>query len=153
MTESLALPALPAFAVAFDPVPVAARHDGWMPDKQRGFIDALAACGCVKAAAKHVGMTAKSAYRLRSRADAASFAAVWDQARREGFARTRDNAVERALYGERVPIYRGGRQVGTRVRFNDRLILAVIRHDTARLRAIGSSATPNGSPVVPGDIL
>ncbi len=76
MTES---PALPTFDVPFDPVPVAARHDGWTPEKQRGFIDALAACGCVKAAAQHVGMTPKSAYRLRNRADAISFAAVADR--------------------------------------------------------------------------
>lgn len=144
-------PALPAFDIPFDPVPVAARHDGWTPDKQRGFINALAACGCVKAAAGHVGMTAKSAYRLRNRPDAASFTAVWDRAQREGFARTRDNAVERALYGEQVPIYRRGRQVGTRVRYNDRLIFAVLNRDTARLRALASSPTANTSPDTFGD--
>lgn len=149
MTES---PALPTFDVPFDPVPVAARHDGWTPEKQRWFIDALAACGCVKAAARHVGMTAKSAYRLRNRPDAAGFAAVWDHAQREGFARTHDNAVERAIYGEQVPIYRRGRQVGTRVRYNDRLIFAVLNRDAARLRALASSTAANGSPDTFGDI-
>lgn len=145
-------PALPAFDVPFDPVPVVARHDGWTPDKQRGFVDALAACGCVKAAAGHVGMTAKSAYRLRNRADAASFAAVWDHAQREGVARTHDNAVERAIYGEQVPIYRRGRQVGTRVRHDNRLVCAMLKHDAARLRALASSTKPNGSPVGFGDV-
>jgi hypothetical protein len=149
MSES---PALPTFSVPFDPVPVATRHDGWSAEKQRAFVDALAACGCVKAAADHVGMTAKSAYRLRNRPEAASFAAVWDRAQREGFARTRDNAVERAIYGERVPIYRHGRQVGTRVRYNDRLIFAVLNRDTARLRALASSTRSNGSSDNSGDI-
>jgi hypothetical protein len=142
MTES---PALPAFDVPFDPVPVAARHDGWTPEKQRGFIDALAASGSVKAAAGHVAMTAKSAYRLRNRADATSFAAVWDLAVREGFGRTRDTAVERAIYGEQVPIYRGGLQVGTCVRHDNRLMMTVLRHRTAQLHARASSKAQNGS--------
>jgi hypothetical protein len=139
-------PALPAFDVPFDPVPVAARHDGWSPVKQRGFIDALAACGCVKAAAGHVGITAKSAYRLRNRADAVGFAAVWDQAQREGSARTHDTAIERAMNGERIPVYRRGLQVGTRVRHDNRLVMAVMRHRTAQLNARASSSARNGSP-------
>jgi hypothetical protein len=138
-------PALPAFDVPFDPVPVAARHDGWTPAKQRTFIDALAACGCVKAAAGHVGMTAKSAYRLRNRADAVGFAAVWDQAQREGSGRMHDTAMERALNGEHTPIYHRGRQVGTRVRHDNRLVMAVMRHRTAQLNARASSTAQNTS--------
>jgi hypothetical protein len=35
----------------FDPVPSASpRHDGWTPERQRGFIDALARVGIVAAA-------------------------------------------------------------------------------------------------------
>ena len=30
-----------------NPVPVRPRHDGWTRARQMGFIDALAACGCV----------------------------------------------------------------------------------------------------------
>jgi hypothetical protein len=149
MTES---PALPAFDIPFDPVPVAARHDGWTPAKQRGFIGALAAWGCVKAAAGHVGMTPKSAYRLRSRADAASFAAVWDRAVDEGIAQTREAAFARAIHGERVPHYYGGRLVGTHVRFNDRLMLAVLKHDMARRGRLFSSTEPNGWTEFCGDV-
>jgi hypothetical protein len=90
-------------------------------------------------------MTAKSAYRLRNRADAAGFAAVWDQAQREGSARTHDTAIERAMNGERIPVYRRGLQVGTRVRHDNRLVMAVMRHRTAQLNARASSNAQNGS--------
>lgn len=145
-------PTLPAFDIPFDPVPVAKRHGGWTPEKQRGFIDALGVCGCVTAAAGHVGMTAKSAYRLRNRADAASFAAVWDLAAREGFARTRDDAVERAIHGEEVPVYRRGKQIGTRIRHDNQLMMTVIRHRTAQLYALASSIARQGSSDESADV-
>ncbi len=39
----------------------------WTPAKAMGFLEALAACGKVVAAARSVGMTRQSAYRLRAR--------------------------------------------------------------------------------------
>ena len=39
----------------------------WTPAKAMGFLEALAACGKVAAAARSVGMTRQSAYRLRAR--------------------------------------------------------------------------------------
>ena len=48
-----------------DPVPVRPRHDGWTPERQYGFIDALAQSGCVAEAARSVGMSVEDAYRLR----------------------------------------------------------------------------------------
>ena len=142
MPESLALT---AFAITFYPVPVAARHDGWTPAKQREFIDALAACECVRAASQHVGMTARSAYRPLNRADAANFAAVGDHAQREGISRTRDTAIERVLHGERVPHYYRGRLVDMHGRYSDRRAIAVLRHDAIRRHALASSTNCNGS--------
>jgi hypothetical protein len=40
------------------------RRTGWSGDRQRAFIATLARCGSVAAAARSVGMTARSAYRL-----------------------------------------------------------------------------------------
>jgi hypothetical protein len=40
------------------------RRNGWSADRQRAFINTLATCGSVAAAARSVGMTARSAYRL-----------------------------------------------------------------------------------------
>ncbi|HEU0043331.1 hypothetical protein [Sphingomonas sp.] len=62
----------------FTPVPVRARRDGWTPQRQRDFIAALADVRCVVVAARLVGRSFQTAYRLRARADAVSFAAAWD---------------------------------------------------------------------------
>lgn len=66
--------------LAFDPVPVRARRDGWAPGRQRAYIDVLAECGCVLEACRRVGMPGESAYRLYRRGDAASFRSAWHAA-------------------------------------------------------------------------
>lgn len=63
----------------FRPVPLRARADGWSEARQCGFLSALYVTGSVAAAAKAVGMTRASAYRLRARTGAESFAAMWDR--------------------------------------------------------------------------
>ena len=60
----------------FTPVPTRARRDGWSPDKQRAFLVALGRTGQVGLAAKAVGMTHQTAWRLRKRVGAESFAAA-----------------------------------------------------------------------------
>lgn len=108
----------------FTPVATASRSDGWTPDRQRRFILALADHGGVAAAARHVGMTPQSANRLRKRADAASFAEAWDNAIDEGRARSLDQALARGMDGVVVPVMRGGKIVGYRRRFDNRLLYA-----------------------------
>jgi hypothetical protein len=111
--------------LAFDPVPsTSTRRDGWTPERQRLFIEALAVHGGVGQAARAVGMTPQSANRLRHRPGAESFTRAWDAALNEGTARSYDLAMERALHGEQVPVFHRGKQVGYRQKFNDRLIYA-----------------------------
>jgi hypothetical protein len=43
--------ATPNPGLAFDPVEVRARVDGWTPDRQREFVEALADCGVAREAA------------------------------------------------------------------------------------------------------
>jgi hypothetical protein len=62
----------------FRPVPLRARADGWSEARQCGFLAALYLTGSVAAAARSVGMTRASAYWLRNRAGAESFADAWD---------------------------------------------------------------------------
>ncbi len=84
----------------FTPVPLArTRHDGWTPERQRLFLIALAALGTVDAAAQAVGMSRISAYNLKKRDGAESFAREWDRA--VGFGRSMmfDYAMERAING------------------------------------------------------
>ena len=112
--------------IAFDPVPVATRRDGWAPARQRAFVDALCTIGQVTAAARHVGMTPKSAYRLRERAGAESFAAAWDQAHDVGRTHVYDRAIERAVFGVTQPVFRRGKQIGTRHTYDNRLLMRIV---------------------------
>lgn len=131
---------MPLEELAFTPVPVRARHDGWTAERQKWFILRLALGGCVSVAAKGVGMTRKSAYQLRDRPGAESFAAAWERAQGWGQDRTVDVALERALLGERVPIVRNGRVVGEVHRHDNRLAMAVL--NALDRRAVARPATP-----------
>lgn len=97
-------------APGFTPVPMArTRHDGWTPERQRQFVMALSLVGSVDAAAKMVGMSRKSAYALRNRPEAKSFAWAWDVAIASGRARLFDYLIDRALNGvTTITLKRGG---------------------------------------------
>jgi hypothetical protein len=102
---------------AFDPVPTRARRDGWTPERQREFIRLLHVRRNIGKAAEAVGMSRRSAYRLRERPGAESFAAAWDSAfafRPAPAAVTNVSQLwHRALFGKTRPIVRGGEIVGT----------------------------------------
>jgi len=64
----------------FYPVPTRTRRDGWTVERQADFLGMLAETGSVIGACEAVGMSRKSAYRLRALPGAESFAAAWDAA-------------------------------------------------------------------------
>lgn len=116
---------IPPGALDFAPVAVKSRRDGWSPAAQQLFVLALAAGLGVSAAARAVGRSRQSAYRLRERPDAASFSAAWDRAL--DFARRRPlapgtTAWERGVVGVLVPIRYRGRVVGWRRKYCDRTL-------------------------------
>lgn len=96
--------------LAFTPVPLdRKRSNGWTPAQQERFILALHVMGSVGQAAKAVGMSRQSAYSLRERAGAQSFAKSWDAALEMGRARQFDHAMERAINGvTTIRVLRGG---------------------------------------------
>jgi hypothetical protein len=96
--------------LAFTPVPAQRkRGNGWSPMQQERFIRALGVMGSVGPAARAVGMGRASAYRLRERAGAESFARAWDEALDQGRARMFDYAMDRAINGvTTVRVQRGG---------------------------------------------
>ncbi|MEE4210403.1 MAG: hypothetical protein V2I43_14205 [Parvularcula sp.] len=113
----------------FTPVPRRyVRHDGWTAARQRAFIEALADTGSVGAACKAVNMSQGGAYQLRRQKGAASFRAAWDAALDCGVRRLEDVAMERALNGVEEPFYVYGNHVGTRTRYNDRLLMFLLRN-------------------------
>lgn len=113
--------------LAFTPVPSASnRRDGWTPRRQRDFITALALAGTVQRAARAVGMSRQSAYALRERPNAESFAAAWDMALQLSYDRVFGQAMDRAMNGITVPRYYRGRQIGAIRRPDMRLALAIL---------------------------
>lgn len=116
------------FDAAFDPVKTRERHDGWTPDKQVAFIEALAECACVNEAAQRVGMTATAAYQLRRRTDAQSFRMAWQAALDHAVERVSDAAFSRALNGVARPVFYQGEQVGERRYFDERLVMFILRY-------------------------
>ena len=111
----------------FVPVPRARRRrNGWSDERQISFIVSLSRCGSVAAAARAVGMSARSAYRLLDAPGACGFARAWDAAYGQGYERTRVDALARSLHGVHVPVYRKGRLVRVEHRQNDRLAIAVL---------------------------
>ena len=113
--------------IDFTPVPrLRKRRNGWTPETQRAFIDALARCGCISRAARSVGKTPKSAYRLLESEGAESFAHAWDQAIARGIEALRWDALDRALQGAWVPVVRRGKIVSFEHRRSDRLAIALL---------------------------
>jgi hypothetical protein len=117
---------LPLDELAFDPVPVKPRRDGWTPARQLAFIHRLALIGCVASAARAVGMSRESAYRLLEKSGSESFAAAWEKALRWGRSTASDLGIERAIVGERRGVYYRGRKIDEQVRFDNRLLLSAL---------------------------
>jgi len=105
------------------------RLDGWTEEKQRRFIEVLADTGQVRLAAKAVGMSRESAYRLRRSAHGAAFARAWDAARHHAGSLLEDVAFERAIEGVEHKTYNdAGELTGVRRVTNDRLLTFLLRH-------------------------
>ncbi len=122
----------------FIPVPLArTRHDGWTPERQRQFLQVLAVTGTVESAAKAVGMSRISAYNLRSRDAAESFAACWDQALGFGRDRMFDYAMEAAINGITTVRFRLGGVVDFEQGIDMRMIMKAIREEPRAPRGFG----------------
>lgn len=102
------------------------RHDGWTTERQVAFLRALAATHSIAAAAREVGMTRQSAYRLRARLKGEPFDLAWDAAFHSAYDALAEAAMERALGGVEVPHYHRGELVGTSRRFDERLTIALL---------------------------
>lgn len=154
-----ARPPLPAF----EPVPRKPRHDGWTPARQVAFIEALADTGSVSTAAAQVNMTTVGAYQLRRQPGAEGFARAWEAALDMGVLRLKDEAFDRALNGQLVPVIAGGKLLGYRRRRNDRLIMFILRHysrhpQSGTFRHTGHARpdpapAPAAPPVDPGAVI
>lgn len=159
-TGQALVPANPARdAHGFDPgayewVPVLRkpRADGWTPQRQVDFIAALADGGCVEQAAREVGMSVTSCYRLRRAPGAENFATAWDAAIAQAARQLVDIAFDRAIHGSNEPVFdREGNRVGRRMRQNDRLLMFLMRaYMPERFRNADRDTRATGEPAAMG---
>lgn len=110
----------------FRPVPVVHRRTGWTAERQRIFLTTLAETGSISEASGDAGVSARSAYRLRARPDAAGFARAWDHALRLATIRLTTIAFERAVKGTVREVWRDGELVGETRTPNDRLLMFLL---------------------------
>ena len=115
-------------ALAFIPVPVRPRHDGWTPERQIAFVEALAAGLCVEQAAAQVGMSATSAYNLYNRPDAEHFRGAWDAAIDLTGVQVEMGAVKRSVHGVARPVFYKGEQVGEWRHHDERMTMFLLRY-------------------------
>jgi hypothetical protein len=102
------------------------KQDRWNKHKMANFLRELAATHCVAAAARSVGMSRESAYRLRNRLKGQPFDIAWETAFRHGYDALADAALDRAINGVEVPHYANGELVGTHRRYDERLTVALM---------------------------
>ncbi|KPP87965.1 hypothetical protein [Erythrobacter sp. HL-111] len=102
------------------------REDGWTLATQAAFLRALSATHSVTEAARSVGRSRQSAYRLRSRLKGKPFDLAWEVAFHHSYDVLAHAALERALNGVEVPVYYQGEQVGSYRRYDERLTVALL---------------------------
>lgn len=115
---------------ALKPVSHIARVDDgprhWSRARQAEFLRQLASTHCVSRAAKHVGMSRQSAYRLRNRLKGEPFDIAWQCAFRRQFDVLAEAALARALNGVEVPHFHKGELIHVSRKFDERLTVALL---------------------------
>lgn len=132
-----ALSAAPPRSVPDDPpddTPEIDPDDRWNKPKMAQFLRVLGAQQSVAAAARAVGMSRQSAYKLRNRLKGEPFDIAWEAAFQHGYDALHQAALERALHGVEVPVYSKGEQIGTRRHFDERLTTFLL----SRRNAVGA---------------
>lgn len=134
----------------FTPVPRRGRSDGWTEARQRAFIAMLAATGSVTVAVDSVGLSIGGVYKLRSEPGAASFVRAWSEALDAGVAALRTVAFDRAVNGVPVTLHYKGEQTATTTRYDNRLLMSLLRNydrvaATAPAPATANPGRANGS--------
>lgn len=121
------------------------RWDGWSDVRKRAFLRALSETGEIRAACDRVGMAHSSVYRLKARSP--EFAAACEKALARSLPVLQQVAWERAVDGWDEPIVLGGKIVGMRRRYSERLLSDLLRHELAARRAERAAEIKRGPDV------
>jgi hypothetical protein len=129
--------AAPPSATPFDGVALddsRKRLAGWSAERQRLFLAHLAETGSVHLASAAARLTARSAYRLRTRSPA--FALAWDTAEQLAVGRLSALAFDRAIHGRTEQMWEQGALVAEKRVPSDRLLMWLLaRLDPRRFAA------------------
>ncbi|QPQ54299.1 hypothetical protein IC614_07985 [Allosphingosinicella flava] len=106
------------------------RHDGFTPERQRRFLEALGKTGCVRDACRVAGVSSTAAYRARTRI--AGFEEKWETALAMASTELEAVAWKRAVEGAEVVTVRSGEVVST-----------VRKPSDSMLRLLLQGANPN----------
>jgi hypothetical protein len=126
--------------VATDSLGRRRRCDGFTPERQCIFLDALSRCGVAADAARAAGISRDTAYELRNSAGGRAFALGWDAAVLISRGRVADELESRALNGVVDRIYRNGELWGERHRHDNRLAMAVLTRLDRQCDGLGEGA-------------
>jgi hypothetical protein len=108
------------------PIPRAGRADGWTPDRQQRFLEAISEGHTVHVACAYAGMSSASAYAFRRRAGGAAFALGWQAASLLARDAIADRMLARALEGQEETVTRPNGDVVVRHRHDNRLAMQVL---------------------------
>lgn len=118
----------PIDLIEFTPVPRATkRWNGITAQKQRVFMDNLAASGCVKMASDSIGTSTSAMYTLRKSPGAESFAAAWDKAIEAGARRVLDMLMSHAIHGTPETLRKGDEVILERRKYNTRAMMWIVQ--------------------------
>ena len=106
------------------------RHDGFSAERKRLFLTALRCGECVLDACALVGVSNRTAYNHRDRDPV--FARDWVCAVRMFRAPLELAAYRRGVEGIEAPIYRHGKQIGTRRLYSDALLKMLLAGEKPR---------------------
>lgn len=101
------------------------RRDAPTPRKLSTFLRRLACTGSVSDAARAIGTSRNTLYRLR-RSDE-DFATRWDMALDGALDAAYTEATRRAVVGTERPVFHRGRPVGAIRTYNDNLLMSLLR--------------------------
>ncbi|WP_239807172.1 hypothetical protein [Croceicoccus hydrothermalis] len=115
------------------------RRDAWTKSLMAAFLRELTASQSVAQAARSVGKSRQSAYRLRARLKNTPFDLGWETALEAGLSQLAHAMLDRAINGVEVPHYYHGQRIGSHRVYDERLAIWIAenpwrigRHQIAR---------------------
>lgn len=117
------------------------------PEKEAGFLAALADTGNVTLSARAINTGRRTVYEWREADDV--FAKAWDRAVKIAVIGLEDEARVRAEDGVDEPVFHGGKQCGTVRRYSDTLLIFLLKahnpekyRENSRMELTGAGGGP-----------